>query len=1702
MNSPDTKCFLGRLGGTRGRTGRGAGWMAVAWLAVAAVGTARGVPPWEAMDYGPFFSATIEAPAPRTNFAYKGIAVNLGRGAGSTAGEAIVFDTDLLRYAAGWAGDFVALKGVAFDGEHWAWPKTAGRQVFGNPMLPGWAFGGSYADPRELPYGPLRREHAHWNGLHVHGDDVVFDYSVGGMEVLEQPGIEGEDGQRAFSRTLNLGPSAVEQGLQVVFEVGRKGELRRWRGTGAVGNGTPADEVLAVLPAPRRLEVPAHQLESGLLGRWDFETDEAGTVPDRSGSGRALVLRGARLADGGTTGRGLALEKGQFAEIRDAGPIDPARGALTVAAWIRTTEDGVVLARAAGSGPWARGAVAFFVRGGKPTFDVGWVGAVTASRSVTDGDWHHLGLVWSPGDGGVSLYVDGQAEAAGRLAAGAVLASPVVRVGFAATNFPAAPWFQGTLDDLRVYGRALDPAEMAVLAGRRAEGETVAAAVRGAPAGTRWQATAEGHLRLTLPPRPERVKMKILIWRGVDGDLPRFVDAAGRSGPAADLASRTGGGPTRWPARLETPIRPSTAGGAGAFTVEELVAPDDNPWKSWLRFGAVDLFPDGERAAISTWNGDVWLVSGLGAGSARLSWQRIATGLYQPLGLKIVDGRIHVLGRDQVTVLEDRNGDGETDFYRNFNNDCQVGEHFHEFATDLKLGPDGDFYYVKCARHALPAAHAHHGTVLRLSRDGSKLEVVARGFRAVNGLGVGPAGEITTIDNQGHWMPANRLNWVVPGGWYGNQWAWNPSGRTDYDPPLCWMHNFVDRSGGTQLWVPGEGWGPLGGELITISYGMGHLFLVLKEQVDGVMQGAVTRLPFDFETGVMRGAFHPRTHDLYLCGLYGWAGNKTKPGGFYRIRPTGQPMHLPTRLQVARDGLVLGFAEPLDPSTATDPGRYDLKAWDYRWTANYGSPDLKRDGTEGRDTWRVAAATLSADRRTVFLAVPDLRKVMQYHLVFDLKAADGLPVQNFVHGTVHRIGGSDGATLLGAGALAREATTEGDPAPANLASGLELAIGRPGEAWRDHRVVRQAALHVAPGQPASPYLAPGPFRARWRGFLKLDLSEDLGFAFEGKGRVRLRVGGTEVFEASGPDLGAAGPKTVALTRGLNRFELEYTSPPDGEAMLRLTWSSRQVAWEPVPATAWFHDDGDPELREARPRRLGRELFADRQCGRCHAGDGWREPGAMPELAAEAASFAGIGDRLQADWMAQWLLDPRRFRSDARMPRLLAGPETNRDAADLAAALAGLREPAAATRNPDPGLSATGARLFTDLGCAGCHALPGEPALPADRRVALAPVSAKWRPEALPEFLRRPAAKHTWTRMPDFALTAAEAEALAAFLLDRTRNAAGVAGALGPATDPGDPRRGRVLLKDRGCLNCHTLPGETSGLVAPSLERIVPGAEAGRGCLAQDAGARGSAPHFVWEGGDRDAVRAFLKGPDAAGALRRDPVDEFAVRQYTALRCGACHPRDQETDLLSTLSAAAGSGAAAGGDEEEAAAAGSVHVGRPLLSFTGEKLYAGWMERLFAGTLRTKTRPELAGRMPAFAAYAQGLAAGLAAEHGHGFEEAPRLAVDPAKAEVGRRLTLVDGGFSCVACHNVGDQRALAGKDTATVNFAVVAGRLRPTYYWRYLRDPSRVVPATMMPKFIGEDGTTPIKAVFDGDPARQFDAVWHYLHALRPVDER
>ncbi|MFM7150168.1 MAG: heme-binding protein, partial [Gemmataceae bacterium] len=379
-----------------------------------------------------------------------------------------------------------------------------------------------------------------------------------------------------------------------------------------------------------------------------------------------------------------------------------------------------------------------------------------------------------------------------------------------------------------------------------------------------------------------------------------------------------------------------------------------------------------------------------------------ASGLFQPLGLKIVQGKVHVTCRDQIAILHDLNGDGETDFYECFNNDHQVTEHFHEFAMGLQTDADGNFYYAKAARHALKAIVPHHGTLLKVSKDGSKTEIIATGFRAPNGVCINPDGTFFMTDQEGFWLPKNPIHLVERNGFHGNFWGYHDqtdSSDSAMKKPLAWITNAFDRSPSELLWVTPESWGPFKGSLLNFSYGYGKVFLVPFEKVNGQVQGGMCELPIPpFPTGVMRGRFHPETGDLYCCGMFAWAGNQSQPGGFYRLRYTGKPVTLPTGLNATKAGMTIRFSDRVDPDSAADPKNYSVKSWALQRSQQYGSRHYDEKSL------KVKAAKASADGQTVTLEIEDLKPTWGMEIRYSIRSQDGRPAQGVIHNTIHRLG--------------------------------------------------------------------------------------------------------------------------------------------------------------------------------------------------------------------------------------------------------------------------------------------------------------------------------------------------------------------------------------------------------------------------------------------------------------------------------------------------------------------------------------------------------------------------------------------------------------------------------------------------------------------------------------------------------------------------
>ena len=498
-----------------------------------------------------------------------------------------------------------------------------------------------------------------------------------------------------------------------------------------------------------------------------------------------------------------------------------------------------------------------------------------------------------------------------------------------------------------------------------------------------------------LPSQP--LQIKLLLGKPGIQDLEQY---AKTSYLPESLIAYTKGGPARYPQKLSTMVTKGEQ--EGSFQVDILNPPYDSPWKNQLRLSGIDFLKDSNKGVVCSTDGDVWLIEGFTSDSGTLSWQRIASGLFQPLGIKVINEEIFITCRDQIVKLHDLNGDKETDFYESFNNDQQVTDHFHEFAMGLQADKEGNLYYAKSARHAREALVPQHGTLLKVSKDGLKTDIIATGFRAANGVCLNPDGTFIVTDQEGHWNPMNRINWVEKGGFYGNMFGYDPpsdSSNAGMEQPLVWVERERDQSPSELLWVESEKWGPLNGKLLNFSYGYGKVFVVPHEKINDQVQGGIFELPIPrFSTGVMRGRFNPSDGQLYVCGLSAWGSTQPQLGGLYRVRYTGEKSIIPVGLNAMENAMKITFTEKLDRASALNVSNYKINTWDLERSREYGSKHYNEQ------TLKVTKAELSEDGKSVILTIPEITSTWVMEIIYQLSDSNGSKVEGVIQNTIHQLG--------------------------------------------------------------------------------------------------------------------------------------------------------------------------------------------------------------------------------------------------------------------------------------------------------------------------------------------------------------------------------------------------------------------------------------------------------------------------------------------------------------------------------------------------------------------------------------------------------------------------------------------------------------------------------------------------------------------------
>ena len=391
------------------------------------------------------------------------------------------------------------------------------------------------------------------------------------------------------------------------------------------------------------------------------------------------------------------------------------------------------------------------------------------------------------------------------------------------------------------------------------------------------------------------------------------------------------------------------------------------------KVGGMDFKKDG-RMVISTWDaaGSVWMLENVHQDDpSKIKVKKIAFGLAEPLGLKIVDDTIFVMQKQEMTKLVDTNGDDIIDEYHTLCDDWGVSANFHEFGFGLEY-KDG-FFYATLATAIQPGGASTNpqikdrGKVIRVERKTGKIEYLASGLRTPNGIGIGYNGEIFVADNQGDWLPSSKIVHVLPGAWYGSRSVdFEGTAKLKEKWPVVWLpQDEIGNSPSTPSYIDV---GPYKGQMIHGEVTHGGVKRVFVEEVKEQLQGCVFRFIQGLEAGVNRLKWGP-DGALYVGGI-GNPGNWSHAGkkwfGLQRLAYNGTSVFEMLAVRAKANGMELEFTEPLAEGEGNNPSLYEVRQWYYKPTIDYGGPKL------GEKKLTVKSVTLSKDRKKAFLELDGL----------------------------------------------------------------------------------------------------------------------------------------------------------------------------------------------------------------------------------------------------------------------------------------------------------------------------------------------------------------------------------------------------------------------------------------------------------------------------------------------------------------------------------------------------------------------------------------------------------------------------------------------------------------------------------------------------------------------------------------------------------
>ena len=502
----------------------------------------------------------------------------------------------------------------------------------------------------------------------------------------------------------------------------------------------------------------------------------------------------------------------------------------------------------------------------------------------------------------------------------------------------------------------------------------------------------------------------------------------------------------RWPGTVTAPVVLGAVVQNG-LVLDRISTPGVNPWNRRVR--AADIaFLTADRAAVVTYDGDVWLVDGVADEKlAALTWRRFASGLQEPLAIAAPGGVLQVATKNGVVKLYDRDGNGEADWFENFNDQMLQSQTTRSFPLDMAIGPDGSTYLTQggiANRSGMASGgegNAQTGAIFKISPDGLSSAVVATGAREPFVTVHPKTGVVTATDQQGHYIPSS-VSYLIR---QGDDFGFLQEKPVKLTPPLAWIPHEQDSSSTSEVWMMGAGMKAWNGRLAHLSYGTGRLFLITPDLDAATPQGAVIPLEFKTDLPLLHARMNLQGDALFVAGFQIYGSVTENIASLGRLRPGGGAITTAVAARSATDGVVLEFAAPLNPASV-QAGKVTVRAWNYKRSSAYGSGRYAVSGEAGVTPLGVAQAVLSADQKSVFIHIPALPAVMQLEVRHDFLLASGEAARGAAYFTIHQPHALDLASAGFANVdLTKQAATitleKEEPPTVAIGQGLSVSLG-------------------------------------------------------------------------------------------------------------------------------------------------------------------------------------------------------------------------------------------------------------------------------------------------------------------------------------------------------------------------------------------------------------------------------------------------------------------------------------------------------------------------------------------------------------------------------------------------------------------------------------------------------------------------------------